>query len=213
VIREQGALGLLSSKLNHEGDLVMDMIKQAVAMTVCVFLMLLYTGIVNAHGNVPLNQDSCVRGAQGSKLHLSTYQPQNEPTAHYCTEIPTEGETFFVVDLIDRALRNMPVTMRIVRGASKTEDETISLLRADYYPDGVIGGRVNLDQGDYTVFITGESVPPVHYQYPLRVQQINYAKLFQKSIGPTIALLILTFIGYKLTKTKRVQNWLISRRA
>ena len=130
----------------------MDIIKQAVAMTVFVLLMVLYTGIVNAHGNVSLEQDSCVRGAQGSKVHLSTYQPQNEPTAHYCTEIPTEGETFFVVDLIDQALRNMPVTMRIVRGTSETEDETVSLLRADYHPDGVIGGRTNLEKGNYTVF-------------------------------------------------------------
>ena len=191
----------------------MDMIKQAVAMTVFVLLMVLYTGIVNAHGKASLEQDSCVRGAQGSKVHLSTYQPQNEPTAHYCTEIPTEGEIFFVVDLIDQALRNMPVTMRIVRGTSETEDETVSLLHADYHPDGVIGGRTNLNQGNYTVFITGESVPPVQYQYPLRVQQINYGKVFQKAIGPTMTLLVLTFVGYKLTKTKRVQNWLSSRRA
>lgn len=183
------------------------------ATMIFVLIVGLYAGMADAHGNVSLEQDSCVRGAQGSKVHLSTYQPQNEPTAHYCTEIPTEGETFFVVDLIDQALRNMPVTMRIVRGTSETEDETVSFLHADYHPDGVIGGRTNLDQGNYTVFITGESVPPVHYQYPLRVQQINYAKVFQKAIGPTMTLLVLTFIGYKLTKTKRVQNWLSSRRA
>jgi len=183
------------------------------ATMIFILIIGLYSGMADAHGNVPLNQDSCVREAQGSKVHLSTYQPQNEPTAHYCTDIPTEGETFFVVDLIDQALRNMPVTMRIVRGTSETEDETVSLLRADYHPDGVIGGRTDLDQGNYTVFITGESIPPVHYQYPLRVQQINYAKAFQKAIGPTIALLVLTFIGYKLTKTKRVQSWLASRRA
>ena len=173
----------------------------------------LYAGMADAHGNVPLNQDSCVRGAQGSKLHLSTYQPQNEPTAHYCSEIPIEGEIFFVVDLIDQALRNMPVTMRIVRGTSETEDETVSILSSDYYPDGVIGGRTNLEQGNYTVFITGESVPPVHYQYPLRVQMVDYSAVFQKAIGPTIALLLLIFVGYKLTKTKKVQNWLSSRHA
>ena len=105
----------------------MDIIKQAIAMTVFVLLMVLYTGIVNAHGNVSLEQDSCVRGAQGSKVHLSTYQPQNEASAQYCTEIPVEGETFFVVDLIDTALRNMPVAMKIVRGTSET-DETVSFL-------------------------------------------------------------------------------------
>jgi len=191
----------------------MNMIKQAVTMNVCVLLMVLYTGIVNAHGNVSLNQDGCVRGDQGSKVHLSTYQPQNEPTAHYCTEIPMEGETFFVVDLIDQALRNMPVTMRIVRGTNETEDETVSLLHADYHPDGVIGGRANLDQGNYTIFITGEGAPSVHYQYPLRVQQINYANLARSATGPLIASLLLTLFGYKLVRSQRIQNWLASRRA
>lgn len=191
--------------------MVMDIIKQAVAMTVLALLMVLYTGIVNAHGKVSLEQDSCVRGVQGSMVHLSTYQPQNEMSAQYCTEIPVEGETFFVVDLIDTALRNMPVAMKIVRGTSET-DETVSFLRADYHPDGVLGGRTNLGKGNYTVFITGESVPPVRYQYPLRVQQINYAKLARSAIGPLVASLLLTLLGYKLVRSKRVQNWLSSRR-
>ena len=188
--------------------------KQLLHLNIAVILILivgLYAGMADAHGNVPLNQDSCVRGEQGSKLHLSTYQPQNEPTAHYCSEIPTEGEVFFVVDLIDQALRNMPVTMRIVKGSNETEDETVSILRSDYYPDGVIGGRTNLEQGNYTVFITGESVPPVHYQYPLRVQQINYAKLISSAIGPLIFSLLLVFLGYKLIRSQRVLKWLSSR--
>ena len=163
----------------------MDIIKQAVAMTVFVLLMVLYTGIVNAHGKVDLEQDSCMRRVGDSMVHLSTYQPQNEPTGHYCTEVPAEGETFVVVDLVDQALRNMPIAMRIVRGTSETEDETVSFLRADYHPDGVIGGKANLDKGFYTVFIIGEGAPPImRYQYPLRVQQINYAKIARSSIGP-----------------------------
>lgn len=170
-------------------------------------------GMAGAHGNIPLEQDSCMRGTQGSMVHLSTYQPQNEPTAHYCTEIPVEGEIFFVVDLIDQALRNMPVAMRIVRGTSETDDETVSHLRAEYHPDGVIGGRANLNQGNYTVFITGESVPPVHYQYPLRVQQINYTKLARSAVGPLITLLLLILLGYQLVRSKRIQSWLTSRRA
>ena len=174
------------------------------ATMIFILIIGLYAGMANAHGNVSLEQDSCVQGTQGSKVHLSTYQPQNEPAGHYCTEIPTEGETFFVVDLIDQALRNMPVTMRIVRGTSETEDETVSLLHADYHPDGVIGGRTNLDQGTYTVFITGESVPPVHYQYPLRVQQINYTKLARSAIGPLVASLLLILLGYKLVRSKRI---------
>ena len=181
-------------------------IEQAIATTAFTLIMVLYAGMTGAHGKVSLEQDTCVRGVQGSMVHLSTYQPQNELSAQYCTEIPKEGETFFVVDLIDQALRNMPVAMRIVKGTSETEDETVSLLRADYHPDGVIGGWTNLDKGFYTVFITGESVPPVRYQYPLRVQQINYAKVARSAMGPLIASLLLTLLGYKLVKSKRMQN-------
>lgn len=188
-------------------------LERAFATTAFILVMELYSGMAGAHGKVSLEQDTCVRGTQGSMVHLSMYQPQNEPSAQYCTEIPTEGETFFVVDLIDQALRNMPVAMRIVKGNSETEDETVSLLRADYHPDGVIEGRTNLDKGFYTVFITGESVPPVRYQYPLRVQQINYARVARSSMGPLIALLLLTLLGCKLVKSKRMQNWLASRRS
>ena len=103
----------------------------------------------------------------------------------------------------------MPLTMRIVKGISETKDETVSFLRADYHPDGVMGGRTNLDQGNYTVFITGESIPPVRYQYPLQVQQINYAKLARSAIGPLTASLLLILLGYKLVRLKRVQSWFI----
>ncbi len=191
------------------------MVKQAAraGATAFILVMALHTGVVGAHGKVSIEEDSCMRRVGESMVHLSTYQPQYEPRAQYCTEIPKGGETFVVVDLIDQALRDMPVGMRVVKGTSETEDETVTIVKPSYHPDGVMGGRVNLDQGRYTVFITGEGVPPVRYQYPLRVQMINYAKVFRASLGPAITLLLLTFIGYKVIKTKRVQSWLASRRS
>jgi hypothetical protein len=191
-------------------------VKQAVQVVAKALLlvMALHTGVAGAHGKVAMEQDSCMRRAGDSMMvHLSAYQPQHEPSAHYCTEIPNEGETFLVIDLVDQALRDMPVGIRIVREAGgDTDTETITTIEPTYHPDGVVGAKVHLEQGQYTINITGEGVPPVQYEYPLRVQMINYAKVFSKAIGPTIALLVLTFIGYKLTKTKRVQNWLASRR-
>jgi hypothetical protein len=190
-------------------------VQQAVQASAIAFIlvMALYTGVAGAHGKVAMEQDSCMRRAGDSMVHLSAYQPQTEPSAHYCTEIPNGGETFLVIDLVDQALRDMPVGIRIVRGTGETDSETIKIIKPVYHPDGVVGDRIHLEQGRYTIFIKGEGVPPVEYQYPLRVQMINYAKVFQKAIGPIITLLVLTFIGYKLTKTKRVQNWLASRRS
>jgi len=190
-------------------------VQQAVqaSATAFILVMALHTGVAGAHGKVAMEQDSCMRRAGNSMVHLSAYQPQIEPSAHYCTEIPNVGETFLVIDLVDQALRDMPVGIRIVRGAGDTDSETIKTIKPAYHPDGVVGDKVHLEQGHYTIFIKGEGVPPVEYQYPLRVQMINYTKVFKKAIGPTMALLVLTFIGYKLTKTKRVQKWMASRRS
>lgn len=68
-------------------------------------------------------------------------------------------------------------------------------------------GETSLDKGLYTVFITREAVPPVHYEYPLRVRMINYANIFRAAIEPLIALLLLTLLGYKFMKSWQMQSW------
>ena len=52
------------------------------ATMIFILIIGLYAGMVSAHGNVSLERDSCVRGTQGSKVHLSAYQPQKRA---YCT--------------------------------------------------------------------------------------------------------------------------------
>ena len=178
-----------------------------------IFAAALYCGGAGAHVTANMEEDTCMRRlGDNTMVHLSAYQPQHKPGDQYCTEIPKEGDTFLVVDLVDQALRDIPVGVRIVRGTSEVEDETVTYLRPSYYPDGVIKGETSLDKGVYTVFITGEAVPPVHYQYPLRVNMINYANIFRTAIGPLAVLLLLTLFGYLLLKSERVQNWRASRR-
>jgi hypothetical protein len=179
---------------------------------ILILIAALYAGAAAAHGKVSLEEDSCVRRIGDSMVHLSAYQPQFEPSAQYCTEIPKGGDTYLVVDLVDQALREMPIGMRVIKGTSETEDETVSYLRPTYHPDGVIKGETSLDQGLYTVIIIAEGQPPLRYQYPLRVQMINYANIFRTAVGPLIGLLLLSLLAYKLLKSKRVQRWRASRR-
>ena len=192
------------------------MVKQAIraSATAFILMMSLHTGVAGAHGNVAMEQDSCMRRAGGgSMIHMSVYQPTIEPSSHYCTEIPNVGETYLVIDLVDKALRDMPVGIRIVKGSGDADSETIKAVKPIYHPSGSLSQKVFLEQGEYTVIIKGEAVPPVEYNYPLRVQMVNYSELFQKAIGPTIAFLVLIFVGYKITKTKKVQKWLASKRS
>ena len=66
---------------------------------ILLFSITLYTGVATGHGNVPLEADNCVRNMAGSMVHLSTYQPQHDPEAEYCTKIPKEGRATWVLDL------------------------------------------------------------------------------------------------------------------
>ncbi len=189
-------------------------VRQVTQAATAAFLLVasLYAGAAAAHGKVSLEEDNCVRQIGESRVHLSAYQPQYEPNAQYCMEIPKGGDTYLVVDLVDQALRDLPIGMRVIKGTSETEDETVSYLRPRYHPDGVIKGETSLDQGLYTVIITAEGQPPLRYQYPLRVQMINYANIFRTAVGPLIGLLLLALLAYKLMKSRRMQRWRASRR-
>ena len=186
------------------------MIKQVIraGASALVLAAAIYSGVAGAHGRVSMEEDTCMRRlGDNSMVHLSAYQPQHEPSDQYCTDIPKEGNTFLVVDLVDPALRDIPIAMRVVRGTSDIDGETVTYLRPSYHPDGVIRGETTLDKGQYTLLIEGEAVPPVRYQYPLRVQMINYAKTFREAVWPLIGMLVLTFLAYKIMQSKRVQAW------
>lgn len=186
---------------------------RAVAALAFTLIAALHSGAALAHGKESLEEDSCVRRIGENMVHLSAYQPQYDASAQYCTEIPKGGDTYLVVDLVDPAMREMPVGMRVVKGTNENDDETVNLQRPSYHPDGVVRGEVNLDQGLYTVIITAEGLPPLSYRYPLRVQMVNYAHIFRTAVGPLIGLLLLVLLGYKLMKSKRMQQWRASRRS
>lgn len=188
------------------------MVKQSIQSTVaaCVFVILCYASTALGHGRVSLEEDSCVRQIGENMVHLSAYQPQYDQGGHYCAEIPLAGDTYLVVDLIDQALRNMPVSMKVFRGDAK-DGEAVTQVNAAYHPDGVISGIGKLDKGLYSVVVTAEGIPPLNYYYQLRVEMVDYGKIIRAAIGPTIALLLLGWLIYKLIQSGRLRNWFRSR--
>ena len=174
---------------------------------------LLSPSLADAHGNVTMEEDICVRRIGGNMVHFSAYQPQLEPKAEYCTEIPGVGDTFLVVDLVDPGLRTMPVGVRIVRGLEgdgKDDDQTVAYWRPVSHPDGVVRGEAKLDKGLYKLIITAEGLSPSYYL--LRVQQVDYSKIGRKMVGPVVVLLVLALVIYELSKSGRMRNWWASRR-
>jgi hypothetical protein len=165
-----------------------------------------------AHGNVSIEDDICVRRIGGNMVHFSAYQPQIEPKAQYCTEIPDVGDTFLVVDLVDPSLRNMPVGVKIIQGVNENEQDeakTVAYWKPVSHPDGVVRGEATLEKGLYKLIITAEGLSPSTYL--LRVQQADYSKLGRAALGPLALLLVLGVVGYELSKSGRVRGWFASR--
>jgi len=185
------------------------MIKQMTRAGSMVLLLVvtLYPGASVAHEGADLEVDPCVRWVGESAVHFNAYQPQHELKAQYCTDIPKTGETFLVVDLVDPALRTVPVGLRIVKGIDGTEAQTVADWRPSHHPAGVVSGETTLDEGLYRVIITAEGRIPLRYQYLLRVQMIDYQKLVRSVVAPLIGVLLLAGLGYKLIRSKWLRNW------
>jgi len=179
---------------------------------ILVVLSVIFPGIAGAHGNVAIEEDSCVQRVGGNLVHFNAYQPQHAAKAQYCTDIPGEGDTFLVVDLVDPVLRNLPVAVRVIKGLSEaSEEETVAYWPPTIHPDGVLRGEAKLAKGLYRLIITPEGFSPSSYL--LRVQQIDYANVARTAIGPLTVLLLFIVIGYEVSKSTRVRNWWGSSRA
>ena len=189
------------------------MIRQVTWASSTVLLLvaaLYHPGVAAAHGSTSGEDDPCMRRAGESLVHFSAYQPQHELKDQYCTDIPKEGDTFLVVDLVDPALRNEPVGMRVVKGngSNETEDQIVADVRPSTHPDGVLRGEVRLDEGLYTVTIAAEKRNLMRRpQYLLRVHMTDYQKLVRDVLGPLIGVLLLAWLLYKLVRSKWLRNW------
>jgi hypothetical protein len=114
------------------------------------------------------------------------------------------------VDLVDPALRNGSVGMRVMRGngTNEAEGEIVADVRPSTHPDGVLRSVVKLDEGLYRVIIASEKQNLLRRpQYLLRVHMIDYQKLVRSIAGPLIGLLFAGWLAYKLIRSKWVQKW------
>jgi len=187
------------------------MMKQVTWACSTVFLLvtvLSHPDVATAHGTASGEDDPCVRRVGERVVHFNAYQPQYHLKDQYCTDIPKEGETFLVVDLVDPALRHEPIGMRIVKGTNGAEGEIVADIRPSTHPDGVLRGEVRLDEGLYTVTIASEKQNLMKRpQYLLRVHMTDYQKLVRTIVVPLLGVLLMAWIGYKLLRSTWLRKW------
>jgi len=185
-------------------------VTQASSMVLILVVALYHPDLAAAHGTASGEDDPCLRRVGERVVHFSAYQPQYQLKDQYCTDIPKNGDTFLVVDLVDPALRTEPVGMRVVKGngSNEAEGEIVADIRPSTHPDGVLRGEARLDEGLYTVIIATEKQNLMRRpQYLLRVQMTDYQKLVRTMVVPLLGVLFVAWLGYKLVRSKWLRNW------
>lgn len=167
-------------------------------------------GVATAHGTASGEDDPCLRRVGEKVVHFNAYQPQYQLKDQYCTDIPKEGDTVLVVDLVDPALRKELVGMRVVKGngSNEAEGEIVADIRPSTHPDGVLRGEVRLDKGLYTVTIAAEKHNLMKRpQYLLRVHMTDYQQLVRTIVVPLLSVLLMAWLGYKLLRSTWLRKW------
>jgi hypothetical protein len=189
---------------------MMRQVTRAGATVLILVAALYHPGVAAAHGTSSGDDDPCLRRIGESLVHFSAYQPQYELKGQYCTEIPKEGDTFLVVDLVDPALRREPVGMQVTKGTGRdgAEGQIVMDVRPSLHPDGVLRSEIRLEEGLYTVTIAAENRNLMrHPQYLLRVQMVDYKKVATTVAVPLIGGLLLVWLLYKLARSKWLRRW------
>jgi hypothetical protein len=180
------------------------------ALGLLLVAVLSHPDVAAAHGAVSGEDDPCLRRIGEQVVHFNAYQPQYQLKDQYCTDIPQSGDTFLVVDLVDPALRNELVGMRVVKGngSKETDDQIVADIHPSTHPDGILRGEVKLDEGLYTVTIATEKQNLMKRpQYLLRVHMTDYQKLVQTVAVPLFGVLLAAWLGYKLLRSTWLRNW------
>jgi hypothetical protein len=116
--------------------------------------------------------DPCERRLGASLVHLTLYQPNFDPDAEYCNEVPREGKTVMVVDIEGDRLRQAPIALEVMASDGSGPRKILSV-PAKIYRRGVADAEVTLDSGsDYVariVLLDDPRQTAIPLTFPIRV--------------------------------------------
>ena len=89
---------------------------QRICQTILALLLLVLPHqAVFAHGGVSFENDVCILQVGNFRMHFTGYLPKVSRSEEFCEDIPGTGKVFIVFDMVDTALRNMQVEIRLLR--------------------------------------------------------------------------------------------------
>jgi hypothetical protein len=166
---------------------------------------LVHAGAALAHGKAAsMQEDFCSRQVAGHLVHFAVYMPDIAPSEVFCDNIPKRGEAILVMDLVDFALRQVPIEMRVVRDGEDLDQGTVAHVPARTYPHGSVRADAELDPGHYYIVVNAGGPQPFTYQYGVWVERPEYGRYALLTFGALLA----AFGVYRLSRAAWVQRLL-----
>jgi hypothetical protein len=117
--------------------------------------------------------DPCRKQIGASLLHLTLYQPQFNPDAEYCDEVPRAGKIVVVMDVTPGELRQTPISLEMTTASDSGQSRTILSVPSKIYERGVADSEVILEEGSTyiarVVLELGAGREPQLLSFPIRV--------------------------------------------
>ncbi|HUD97320.1 MAG TPA: hypothetical protein VMO24_07220 [Woeseiaceae bacterium] len=80
--------------------------------------LLLGAGVATAHGSVAAEDDLCIIEIGYYKAHFKIYLPHERRHREYCEDLPSSGESVFVMEYVHAGLGEVPIDFRIIRNVT-----------------------------------------------------------------------------------------------
>ena len=142
--------------------------------------------------------DPCERKLGTSLIHITLYQPQFDPDAEYCDQVPRAGNTVLVVDVLGDDLRRLPLGMEVLTSERSNSQRTVLSVPPKIYRRGVADAQVMLDgETAYVAQITlGGGAAQQMLTFPVRV-----ASWYRPLVMPTlIVVAVITLIAISMIR-------------
>lgn len=176
--------------------------------------LMTFSNLLFAHGGVSMEDDMCFIKVGEYKAHFTGYQPKLRATQEFCEDIPEVSNAIFVIDFMDKALRHIPVSFRIIKDANQIgnnakledlggekgiEEATLYYSEPALYPTGTLNFPYEFsEEGKYIGIFTlhpEDGAEAVNSVFPFSVGIKNYTGYYIR-----IALVVLiTLLGYWLS--------------
>ncbi len=161
----------------------------------------LLQGVASAHRFGGPN-DPCERKIGSSLVHITLYQPQFDPDAEYCDQVPRAGNTVLVVDVLGDELRQLPLGVQVLASQESEPRRRVLSIAPKIYRRGVADAQVMLDGGgSYVTQISlGEGGAQQVLSFPIRVAAW-YRPLIVPTLGvlAVLALIAISMLRYYLS--------------